>query len=325
MFWIVHNTYPLWYILMLIHGSGRLVQDPIFQYFLVGPLIVFILDQLIAASRKRIEIPVIKADILPSNVTKLEFARPSGFDYKSGQWVRIACTALSSNEFHPFTLSSAPHEPNLSLHIRAVGPFTTFIRQIYEKTPTNPPSLFLDGPYGEGHQDWWRYKVSVLIGGGIGVTPFASILKDVANNSNPRNCKKIYFLWVTRTQKQFEWLVDIIREVEQHKLISVHIFVTQVYNKFDMRTTLLYICERHFQKVSNRSLFTGLRSITHFGRPDFASFLRGLRTIHPNVYKFGVFSCGPLEMTRRVDEACSNANDDIEESSVIFQHHVENF
>lgn len=30
---------------------------------------------------------------------------------------------------------------------------------------------------GEGHQDWWRYEVSVLVGGGIGVTPFASILK----------------------------------------------------------------------------------------------------------------------------------------------------
>ena len=38
-----------------------------------------------------------------------------------------------------------------------------------------------------------------------------STFLDVAANSNPRNCKKIYFLWVTRTQKQFEWLVDIIR------------------------------------------------------------------------------------------------------------------
>lgn len=30
---------------------------------------------------------------------------------------------------------------------------------------------------GEGHQDWWRHEVSILVGGGIGVTPFASILK----------------------------------------------------------------------------------------------------------------------------------------------------
>jgi predicted ferric reductase len=35
----------------------------------------------------------------------------------------------------------------------------------------------LDGPYGEGHQDWHRFEVSVLVGGGIGVTPFASILR----------------------------------------------------------------------------------------------------------------------------------------------------
>jgi len=48
------------------------------------------------------------------------------------------------------------------------------------------PKLHLDGPYGEGHQDWHRYEVSVLVGGGIGVTPFASILKGtyIKNTSN---------------------------------------------------------------------------------------------------------------------------------------------
>lgn len=45
------------------------------------------------------------------------------------------------------------------------------------------PKLFLDGPYGEGHQDWWRYDVSILVGGGIGVTPFASILKGTEQNN----------------------------------------------------------------------------------------------------------------------------------------------
>ena len=43
--------------------------------------------------------------------------------------------------------------------------------------------LFLDGPFGEGHQDWYKYDVSVLVGGGIGVTPFASILKDLVNTT----------------------------------------------------------------------------------------------------------------------------------------------
>lgn len=39
--------------------------------------------------------------------------------------------------------------------------------------------MFLDGPYGDGHQDWYKYEVAILIGGGIGVNPFASILKDI--------------------------------------------------------------------------------------------------------------------------------------------------
>lgn len=66
-----------------------------------------------------------------SGVTHLEFKRPQDFEYKSGQWVRIACLVLGTDEYHPFTLTSAPHEDRLSLHIRAVGPWTTKLRETY--------------------------------------------------------------------------------------------------------------------------------------------------------------------------------------------------
>lgn len=65
------------------------------------------------------------------DVTNLVFKRPVNFNYKSGQWVRIACLDLGGSEYHPFTLTSAPHEENLSLHIRAVGPWTTNLRMTY--------------------------------------------------------------------------------------------------------------------------------------------------------------------------------------------------
>lgn len=52
----------------------------------------------------------------------------------------------------------------------------------------------------------------------------------------------------------------------------------------DMHQSLFqYICERHFQKVLNKSLFTGLRSITHFGRPPFVPFFNSLQEVHPEV------------------------------------------
>ncbi|NWS87624.1 DUOX2 oxidase, partial [Toxostoma redivivum] len=331
-FWITHHLYVLLYVLVIIHGSYALIQQPRFYIYFIIPALIYSADKLRSLSRKKVEINVVKAELLPSGVTHLQFQRPQDFDYKSGQWVRIACMALGTTEYHPFTLTSAPHDDTLSLHIRAVGPWTTRLRELY--SPRNLallgtlPKLYLDGPFGEGHQEWNKFEVSVLVGGGIGVTPFASILKDLVFKSSINSklmCKKIYFIWVTRTQRQFEWLTDIIREVEEsdkNDLVSVHIYITQLAEKFDLRTTMLYICERHFQKVLNKSLFTGLRSITHFGRPPFILFFNSLQEVHPEVQKIGVFSCGPPGMTKSVEHACRQMN---KKDQTYFAHHYENF
>ncbi|XP_077067339.1 dual oxidase 1 [Siphateles boraxobius] len=331
-FWITHHLYVLVYVLTVIHGSYGLLQEPRFHIYLIPPGLLFLLDKLISLNRKKVEIPVVKAELLPSDVTYLEFKRPQGFVYRSGQWVRIACLALGTDEYHPFTLTSAPHEETLSLHIRVAGPWTSKLREAYTPEKLQElggyPKLYLDGPFGEGHQEWTDYEVSVLVGAGIGVTPFASILKDLVFKSSVKvkfQCKKVYFIWVTRTQRQFEWVSDIIREVEDmdsQELVSVHIYITQLAEKFDLRTTMLYVCERHFQKVRNRSLFTGLRSVTHFGRPPFTAFLSSLQEVHPEVEKIGVFSCGPPGLTKNVEKACQQMN---KRDQTHFLHHYENF
>ncbi|XP_069723286.1 dual oxidase 2 isoform X3 [Phaenicophaeus curvirostris] len=331
-FWITHHLYVLLYVLIIIHGSYALIQQPRFHIYFIIPALIYSADKLFSLSRKKVEISVVKAELLPSGVTHLQFQRPQDFDYKSGQWARIACMALGTTEYHPFTLTSAPHEDTLSLHIRAVGPWTTRLRELYSPESLallgKLPKLYLDGPFGEGHQEWNKFEVSVLVGGGIGVTPFASILKDLVFKSSISSklvCKKIYFIWVTRTQRQFEWLADIIREVEEMDrtdLVSVHIYITQLAEKFDLRTTMLYICERHFQKTLNKSLFTGLRAITHFGRPPFIPFFNSLQEVHPEVQKIGVFSCGPPGMTKSVEKACRQLN---KKDQTYFAHHYENF
>ncbi|EFN70161.1 Dual oxidase [Camponotus floridanus] len=307
-FSFIHSLYPIFYILMILHGSGRLVQEPYFHYFFLGPAILFILDKVITVTRITIEIPILKAEILPS-----------------------------------------------------VGPWTTNIREkleLYTMTNENLPMIHIDGPYGESHQDWDKYEVAIMVGGGIGVTPFASILKDIVFKSNYNlnfGCKKVYFVWVTRTQKQFEWMVDILRELEKadiNNTVSIHIFVTQFYQTFDLRTILLvrlviskcyhinlkkldfkksstkydfqYICERHFQKISNKSLFTGLKAVTHFGRPKFSQFFLSIQKLHTTTNKIGVFSCGTPAMTQAVDAACKAINL-TEINDTLFQHHYKSF
>jgi len=53
---------------------------------------------------------------------------------------------------------------------------------------------------------------------------------------------QMYFIWVTGSQKQFEWLLDILRsveEVDEKEIVQTHIFVTQMFHQFDLRTTML--------------------------------------------------------------------------------------
>ena len=70
-FWFTHSWYILLYMFTVMHGTGRLVQAPLTQNYLLGPLVVFIIDKLISFSRKKIEINVKKAELLPSGTVFL--------------------------------------------------------------------------------------------------------------------------------------------------------------------------------------------------------------------------------------------------------------
>lgn len=37
----------------------------------------------------------------------------------------------------------------------------------------------VDGPFGTASEDVFQYEVAMLVGAGIGVTPFASVLKSI--------------------------------------------------------------------------------------------------------------------------------------------------
>jgi NADPH oxidase len=65
------------------------------------------------------------------------------------------------------------------------------------------PKFYIDGGYGSASEEVFNYEIAILIGAGIGVTPFASILKSmwyniIHNRSHEMKLKKIYFYWICR-------------------------------------------------------------------------------------------------------------------------------
>ncbi|VDO84979.1 unnamed protein product [Soboliphyme baturini] len=176
----------------------------------------------------------------------------------------------------------------------------------------------MDGPYGAGNQDWGNYETCIMIGAGIGVTPYASILLDAVHAMNGNGysdaiCKKIYFVWICPTYKHYDWFVEVLRKAEEadHKnTLEMHVFVTQYFHKYDLRTTMLYICEKHFRVQQGCSMFTNLKATNHFGRPNVSPLLRYFRDRHQKIERIGVFSCGPRSVNKSVHEACDEVNSD---------------
>lgn len=336
-FRITHLLTILLYALTVIHGLPKLLDSPKFLYYVIGPIILFVIDRIIGMRQQYKRLQILSGAVLPSDIIYIQFKRPHSFRFRSGQWVRISCPAFSCtfNELHAFSLASPPQAPTLELYIKAVGPWTWNLRNEITCAQSNGtpfPVLHLHGPYGDGNQEWHNFEVAILIGGGIGVTPYASILTDLvleklSNRHTDIKCKKVYFVWVCATHKNYEWFIEVLRTVEEldkEDLLEAHIFVTQFFHKFDLRTTMLYICEKHFRGGSDgRSMFTGLNAINHFGRPNFDALFKFVQRKHQDVREIGVFSCGPNSINKEVRKSCTKANRNRNAAS--FSHRFETF
>ncbi|GAQ79930.1 putative respiratory burst oxidase [Klebsormidium nitens] len=224
-FWYSHVLLLLCFPLVILHGSRR----PLGGYpttstwiWLAAPLLFYALDRGFRAARiwrNRNRAPCLQAETFSGEVLGLTLARPPGFDYRPGQYVFINCPRVSAFQWHPFSLTSAPSDALLRVHIRtSVGDWTSALGQTFhqaltgnsfatestdleagkfprvfldaDKPPRVPPvalpRLLLDGPYAAPSQDFARFKVVILIGAGIGVTPFASVVREYLRHLRPR-------------------------------------------------------------------------------------------------------------------------------------------
>ncbi len=76
------------------------------------------------------------------------------------------------SEPHPFTLSGPPQDEELRFTIKRVGRFTS---EIHRLTPGH--RVLCEGPYGVFCADAPTHASLALIAGGVGITPFLSLLR----------------------------------------------------------------------------------------------------------------------------------------------------
>ncbi|XP_038685855.1 respiratory burst oxidase homolog protein C-like [Tripterygium wilfordii] len=207
-FWYSHHLFIIVYTLLIVHGihlyfTHKWYKKTTWMYLAV-PVTLYACERLIRALRSSIKaVTIQKVAVYPGNVLAIHMSKPHNFRYKSGQYMFVNCAAVSPFEWHPFSITSAPGDDYLSVHIRTLGDWTRQLRTLFSEVCLPPlngksgllradcvqginnptlPRVLIDGPYGAPAQDYKKYEVLLLVGLGIGATPMISIVKDLVNN-----------------------------------------------------------------------------------------------------------------------------------------------
>ena len=195
-----------------------------------------------------------------------------------------------------------------------------------------PLDIYVDGPFGSPSSNIYRAEHAVLIGTGIGVTPFASILQSIMHRYmssklscpscshtwtqnmevNMFNLKKVDFIWINRDQKSFEWFVNLLSQLEKEqeaqggeeleRFLDLHLYVTSALQRTDMQAVALQLALELVHRREKRDLVTGLRARTHPGRPNWDKVFTVLRKEKKG--QVTIFYCGNPFLAKTLKTKC---------------------
>ncbi|RMD41028.1 hypothetical protein DV735_g4094, partial [Chaetothyriales sp. CBS 134920] len=375
-FWYTHHLFIPFLLGMYTHATGCFVRDTKNPYSpfagqqfwahcigyegwrweMVGGGL-YLIERVYREIRARRMTKVTKVIRHPYDAMEIQFSKPS-MKYKAGQWLFLQCPTVSRGQWHPFTITSCPFDPYISVHVRQVGDFTRALGDamgcgpaqakefaalegsngIYEialQQGQEMPAIRIDGPYGAPAEDVFENEVAVLIGTGIGVTPWASVLKNIYNMragpNPPRRLKRVEFIWITRSVESFEWFQTLLSSLEYQSeltaqrdggpdFLRIHTYLTQ---SVDMNTA----ANIYLNTVGSQlDPLTELRTKTQYGRPDFGRLFGAMRDgLMDQSYlrigdasitaatksTVGVYFCGPSAAARGIKKVCSEMSNDI--------------
>ncbi|KAK2783711.1 hypothetical protein FQN53_008977 [Emmonsiellopsis sp. PD_33] len=360
-FWYTHHLFVPFMLGLYTHATGCFVRDTLdpispfagkdfwdhcigyegWRWELWGGGI-YLFERLYREIRAARATEITKVVRHPYDAMEIQFFKPS-FTYKAGQWLFIQVPDVSRTQWHPFTITSCPFDPYVSIHVRQVGDFTKALGNrlgcgpeqakdidgldplgMYEIAMQNGqtmPKIRIDGPYGAPAEDVFNNEVAILIGTGIGVTPWAAILKNIwhlrASPNPPTRLRRVEFIWVCKDTSSFEWFQALLSSLEAQsaadagagqEFLRIHTYLTQ---RFDQDTAANIYLNSVGQQLDP---LTELRTGTKFGRPDFARFFTAMKQgLMDQTYMsgldaslrtdVGVYFCGPNPAAKQIKKA----------------------
>ncbi len=216
----IHLFNYLLFPVALVHVFYQTTPGSLLSYLwillaLLYPLIlVYRLIRIISVKMNPYEVSEVRQE---SEKIWTLFFKGKEIDYKPGQFLFLQLLRKGKrSSAHPFTISNSPTRRELSVTPKILGDFTLSI-----KDTRVGDKAFIDAPYGVFSFLNQPLKDLVFIAGGIGITPFISMLRYIYDQNLDH---KITLYWVNRSERNLcfiDELQKMEKELEDFKVVLV--------------------------------------------------------------------------------------------------------
>jgi ferredoxin-NADP reductase len=146
------------------------------------------------------------SDTVAEGTMAFHFAKPADFKFKPGQSMNVSLIDPPETDgkgnARTFSIVSAPHEAELVIATRMRD---TAFKRVLKKMPAGG-RVGLRGPAGVFTLDAADTRPAVFLAGGIGVTPFVSLLRDAAHS---RLARSLWLFYSNRRPEDAPFLEEL--------------------------------------------------------------------------------------------------------------------
>jgi predicted ferric reductase len=183
------------------------------------------------------------------DVFTLKLKTDNMIEYVPGQFCFLRLNRDKLYARHPFTISSSPQDKTLDFTIKIKGKFTRIASRLREGE-----EIIVEGPFGIFTQED-ADKKSVFIAGGVGITPFISMIR---NQIKKGEKQPVTLLYGVRTKKDiifkkefdsikekwFKRIYILSAETLTDKRYEYGYITEEIIKKYikDIKNSVFYIC-----------------------------------------------------------------------------------
>ncbi|KAK6249557.1 hypothetical protein SCA6_003562 [Theobroma cacao] len=235
-FYYIHHLYIIFIVFFLLHAGDR-------HFYMIFPgIFLFGIDKLLRIIQSRPETYILSARLYPCKAVELILPKDSGLRYTPTSVIFLKIPSISNFQWHSFSITSSSTIDNhrMSVIVKCDGRWTSSLYDMIQAgLDSNADKMkcipvAIEGPYGPSSMIFLRYDSLLLVAGGIGITPFLSILHEIAaaqSSCRGRIPSRMHLIYVVKKSQDIGLLNSVSsllqNQPSQKWHLKLEVFVTQ--------------------------------------------------------------------------------------------------